>query len=106
MLTPRASVHGRPQGAECLPWVCAGLSLTPHRTLPRWYPIEHRLFSQVKSSFSGVILDSPYPALQVIQHTRTLIGFTVKARLLDAVYERGRKCSATFDATKDNFNSP
>ena len=68
------------------------------------HPIEHRLSSQVELSFSGVILDSPRPALQAYSTPAPRPGSTVKARLLDTVYERGRKCSATFDATKDNFN--
>jgi len=61
------------------------------------------LFSQVERSLSGVILDSPHPALEALQPTRTQTGLTVKARLLDTVYELGRKCSDTFTDIKDKL---
>ena len=69
----------------------------------KWHPIEHRLFSQVERSLSGVILDSPQTALEAVQRTRTQTGLTVKARILDTVYEVGRKCSDTFRDIKDKF---
>ncbi len=69
----------------------------------KWHPIEHRLFCHVERSFSGSILDSPRTALEAVQRTRTQTGLTVKARLLDTVYELGRKCSATFHQIKDKF---
>jgi hypothetical protein len=69
----------------------------------KWHPIEHRLFSQVERSLSGVILDSPHTALQAVQRTRTQTGLTVKARILDTVYELGRKCSDTFHDIKHKF---
>jgi hypothetical protein len=69
----------------------------------KWHPIEHRLFSQVERSLSGVILDSPQTALQAIVRTRTQTGLTVTARILDGVYELGRKCSDTFHDIKDQF---
>jgi Rhodopirellula transposase DDE domain len=61
----------------------------------KWHPIVHRLFRQVERSLSGVILDSPHTALEGVQRTRTRTGLTVKARMLDTVYELGRKCSDT-----------
>lgn len=69
----------------------------------KWHPIEHRLFSQVERSFSGVILDSPRTALAAVQRTRTRTGLTVQGRILDTVYAVGRKCSATFNDIKDKF---
>ena len=69
----------------------------------KWHPIEHRLFSQVERTWRGVILDSPQTALETVQRTRTETGLTVKARILDNVYELGRKCSKTFKDIKDNF---
>ena len=69
----------------------------------KWHPIEHRLFSQVERTWRGVILDSPQTALETVQRTRTETGITVKARILDNVYELGRKCSKTFKDIKDNF---
>lgn len=69
----------------------------------KWNPIEHRLFSQVERTWRGVILDSPETALETVQRTRTQTGLTVKARILDTVYEVGRKCSDTFKKIKDEF---
>lgn len=69
----------------------------------KWHPIEHRLFSHVERSLSGVMLDSPQTALEAVQRTQTQTGLTVKARLLDTVYEVGRKCSETFRDIKDKF---
>jgi hypothetical protein len=69
----------------------------------KWHPIEHRLFSQVERTWRGVILDSPETALETVRRTRTQTGLTVKARLLDTVYELGRKCSDTFNDIKDKF---
>jgi len=67
----------------------------------KWHPIEHRLFSQVERSLRGIILDSPQTALAAVERTRTQTGLTVQARLLDRVYELGRKCSDTFHDIKD-----
>ncbi|WP_295430852.1 ISAzo13 family transposase [uncultured Thiodictyon sp.] len=69
----------------------------------KWNPIEQRLFSQVERSWRGVILDSPQTALQTVQNTRTETGLRVTARILDKVYELGRKCSDTFHNIKDKF---
>jgi hypothetical protein len=69
----------------------------------KWHPIEHRLFSHVEHALRGVLLDSPDTALKAIQRTRTQTGLQVKARLLDKLYDIGRKCSDTFRDIKDNF---
>ena len=69
----------------------------------KWHPIEHRLFSHVERALRGVILDSHDTALKAVQRTRTQTGLRVQARLLDKVYEIGRKCSDTFRDIKDNF---
>jgi len=69
----------------------------------KWHPIEHRLFSHVERALRGVILDSHETALQAVQRTRTETGLHVKARLLDKVYDIGRKCSDTFRDIKDKF---
>ena len=50
-----------------------------------------------------MILDSPQTALETVQRTRTQTGLTVKAQILDAVYEVGRKCSDSFRDIKDRF---
>jgi hypothetical protein len=41
--------------------------------------------------------------LAAVERTRTQTGLTVKARILDRVYELGRKCSDTFQGIKDQF---
>jgi hypothetical protein len=69
----------------------------------KWNPIEHRLFSQVERAWSGVMLDSPKTALERVENLRTQTGLRVTARLLDKVYEIGRKCSDTFRDVKDRF---
>jgi len=69
----------------------------------KWHPIEHRLFSHVEHALRGVILDSYETALKAVQRTHTATGLHVKARILDKVYDVGRKCSDTFRDIKDNF---
>jgi hypothetical protein len=69
----------------------------------KWNPIEHRLFSQVERAWSGVILDAPETALARVENIQTQTGLRVTARILDKVYEIGRKCSATFRDIKDRF---
>jgi len=69
----------------------------------KWHPIEHRLFSHVERSLRGVILDCHETALHAVQRTRTQTGLHVTARILDKVYDIGRKCSDTFRDIKDNF---
>ena len=69
----------------------------------KWHPIEHRLFSHVERSLRGVILDCHETALDAVQRTRTKTGLNVTARILDKVYEVGRKCSDTFREIKDKF---
>ena len=61
------------------------------------------MFSHVERALRGVILDSHETALQAIQRTRTQTGLRVKARILDKVYDIGRKCSDTFRDIKDDF---
>jgi len=69
----------------------------------KWNPIEHRLFSQIERTWSGVMLDSPQTALKTVERTTTETGLQVTARILDKVYEVGRKCSDTFRDIKDRF---
>lgn len=69
----------------------------------KWNPIEHRLFSQVERTWRGVILDSAETALQTVERTHTQSGLRVTARILETVYDLGRKCSDTFRQVKDLF---
>jgi len=54
-------------------------------------------------AYSGVILDSHQTALEAVQHTHTQTGLTVTSRLLDTLYELGRKCSETSLDINDKF---
>lgn len=69
----------------------------------KWNPIEHRLFSQIERTWSGVMLDSPETALRTVERTTTDTGLRVTARILDKVYALGRKCSDGFREIKDQF---
>ena len=69
----------------------------------KWNPIEHRLFSQVERTWSGVMLDSPETARRTVERTTTDTGLRVTARILDKVYALGRKCSDAFREVKDQF---
>jgi hypothetical protein len=69
----------------------------------KWHPIEHRLFSHVERSLRGVIRDCHETALDAVQRTHTKTGLHVTARILDRLYDIGRKCSDTFREIKDNF---
>jgi Rhodopirellula transposase DDE domain len=69
----------------------------------KWNPIEHRLFSQVEHTWSGVMLDSAETARTTVERTTTETGLRVTARILDKVYAIGRKCSDTFRDIKDQF---
>jgi hypothetical protein len=69
----------------------------------KWNPIEHRLFSHVEKAWRGIILDSPQVALCAAERIRTQTGLQVTARILDTVYELGRKGSKGFRAIKDDF---
>ena len=60
----------------------------------KWNPIEHRLFSEVSRSWAGVPLETVETMLNYLSTTTTRTGLTVKATLVEEVYERGIKISA------------
>jgi len=51
----------------------------------------------------GVILDCDETALEAVLRTRTKTGLHVTTRVLDRLYDIGRKCSDTFRDIKDEF---
>jgi hypothetical protein len=51
----------------------------------------------------GVMLDGPQTTLTASQRVSTQTGLSVVARILDQVYDIGRKCSETFRDIKDQF---
>lgn len=59
----------------------------------KWNPIEHRLFSEVSKSFSGVPLVSFEVMLRLIEETETATGLHVEATLVEKDYEKGIKVS-------------
>ena len=65
----------------------------------KYNPIEHRLFPHVTRACRGVI----FRALETVRHymskTETGKGVKVQVRVLEKVYETGRKCAAGFKET-------
>lgn len=59
-------------------------------------PIEHRVFPHVTRACQGVIFHSVEVAQHFIEGTKTMAGLGVTVRILDKVYETGRKYAADF----------
>ena len=59
-------------------------------------PIEHRVFPHVTHACQGVILHTVDVAQHFIARTKTTTGLGVTVRVLDKVYETGRKYAADF----------
>lgn len=62
----------------------------------KFNPIERRLFSHVTRACQGVVFDSLHTVLGLIQKTKTQQGLAVTVRVLDKLYETGRKVSDAF----------
>ena len=59
----------------------------------KWNPIEHRLFSEVSKNWAGVPLESIETILNYLATTTTRTGLSVRATLVETIYERGLKIS-------------
>lgn len=59
----------------------------------KYNPIEYRLFSQISINWAGQPLCSFQTMLNFIQGTTTKTGLSVKAFLVDRLFEKGRKVS-------------
>jgi hypothetical protein len=59
----------------------------------KYNPIEYRLFSQITINWAGQPLQSLQTMLSFIRDTTTQTGLTVKALLLDQVFQKGRRVS-------------
>ena len=59
----------------------------------KWNPIEHRLFSQISINWAGKPFRSFDTMLAYIRGTTTTTGLTVKASLLEGIYEKGQRVS-------------
>jgi len=57
----------------------------------KWNPIEHRLFSEISKNWAGKPLRTFQTMLNYIQDTTTETGLTVKAFLVEHVFEKGLK---------------
>ena len=57
----------------------------------KWNPIEHRLFSEISKNWAGKPLRTFQTMLNYIQDTTTKAGLTVKAFLIERVFEKGLK---------------
>lgn len=59
----------------------------------KWNPIEHRLFSQITSTWSGFVLSTLLILLGFIRRTTTETGLKVVATHFDRTYQTGLKVS-------------
>lgn len=59
----------------------------------KWNPIEHRLFGPISLNWAGKPLRTLDTMLSLLRGTRTKTGLTVEAKLLEGVYQTGRKVS-------------
>jgi hypothetical protein len=57
----------------------------------KWNPIEHRLFSEISKNWAGKPLRTFQTAINYIQDTVTETGLTIKAFLVDLIFEKGLK---------------
>ena len=62
----------------------------------KYNPIEHRLFPHVTRACSGVIFRTLETVRHYISKTETTKGLTISVRILDKIYQTGRKCAAGF----------
>jgi hypothetical protein len=62
----------------------------------KYNPIEHRLFPHVTRACRGVIFRTLETVRYYVSKTETTTGLTIRVRILEKVYETGRKCAAGF----------
>ena len=65
----------------------------------KYNPIEHRLFPHVTRACQGVIFTSVGLVKDLIAKTRTSTGLKVTVRIIDKVYQTGRKVADDFKET-------
>jgi hypothetical protein len=59
----------------------------------KWNPVEHRLFGPISLNWAGKPLRTLDTMLSLMRGTRTKTGLIVEAKLLEGVYQTGRKVS-------------
>lgn len=62
----------------------------------KYNPIEHRLFPHVTRACKGVPLETIETAKHYMEKTETTTGLNVVVRIIDKVFENGRKYAAQF----------
>ncbi|MBI1314672.1 ISAzo13 family transposase [bacterium] len=62
----------------------------------KYNPIERRLFSHVTRACQGVLFDSLQTVKSLMSRTSTRTGLQVTVRVLEKIYETGRKASEAF----------
>ena len=62
----------------------------------KFNPIERRLFCHVTRACQGVLFDSLQTVIALMRKTSTQTGLSVTVRVIDKVYEAGRKVADTF----------
>ena len=65
----------------------------------KYNPIEHRLFPHVTRACRGVIFRTLETVRYYMSKAETTTGLEVEVRILEKVYETGRKCAAGFKET-------
>ena len=65
----------------------------------KYNPIEHRLFPHVTRACRGVIFRTLETVRHYMSKAGTTTGLEVEVRILEKVYETGRKCAAGFKET-------
>jgi hypothetical protein len=65
----------------------------------KYNPIDHRLFPHVTRACRGVIFRTLETVRYYMAKTETSTGLKVEVRILEKVYETGRKCAAGFKET-------
>lgn len=61
----------------------------------KWNPIEHRLFSQITATWSGVVLSTIAMVMGLIRATTTETGLRVTGRVMKRMYRTGVRVSAS-----------
>ena len=62
----------------------------------KFNPIERRLFSHVTRACQGVLFDSLQTVMDLMRKTSTQTGLSVTVRVIDNIYESGRKVTDAF----------
>ncbi len=65
----------------------------------KYNPVEHRLFPHLTRACRGVIFRTLETVRHYMAEAKTATGLEVEVRILEKVYETGRKCTAGFKET-------